>query len=173
MSLNSMLQVELQRDVKPKPTKRVQTKNAAGEVEESEEQQKAKDLLIAAVPTEVLAPYTALVGLIVSTIDTGESPRELMRWIIYFVGLLAIFLFLWLSYSHQKDSSAKRTFPIAGIAVALVAFAAWGLVMPGSPLSVTLSGDDLLIWTSIITVGGGFLVSLMTRPLQSKTREKS
>jgi hypothetical protein len=53
---------------------------------------------------------------------------------------------------------------------ALVAFGAWGLVMPGSPLSAALSGDDLTIWTGILTIGGAFVVTLLANPLQQAAK---
>jgi hypothetical protein len=37
---------------------------------------------------------------------------------------------------------------------AALAFAAWGLVMPGSPLSIDTHGDDLTIATALISAAG-------------------
>jgi hypothetical protein len=47
-----------------------------------------------------------------------------------------------------------------------VAFAAWGLVMPQSPLAAELSGDNRVIWTAIITVVGVAVLGLLSRSLQ-------
>jgi len=109
-----------------------------------------------------LAPYTALIAGIVATIDPGEENRTFLRWSIYIAGLLAIIAYLGLSYSRQKGQSAKRKFPWAETGASLFAFGAWGLVMPDSPLSISLKGDDLVIWTLIITIGGAFVVGLIS-----------
>jgi hypothetical protein len=92
MSLNSMLQVELDRDAQP-PVKRVRAKEGDSTAP-GEEQQRRTDLLIRSIPTEVLAPYTALVGGIVATIDPGESARPVLRWTLYALGLASIALYL-------------------------------------------------------------------------------
>jgi hypothetical protein len=52
----------------------------------------------------------------------------------------------------------------------MIAFAAWGLVMPGTPLAINVTGDDLIISTLVITVGGAFLVGLMTQPLTQQVK---
>jgi uncharacterized membrane-anchored protein len=168
VSLSSMLQVELDRDTTT-PKKRVRTR-AAEKTEPTEEEQGRTDLLIHAIPTEVLAPYTALVGGIVATIDAEESDQAFLRWAIYTVGLAAIILYFGVSYSRQKAKDSKRRFPWAGTLAALMAFAVWGLVMPGSPLSLELSGDTLTRWTLILTVGGAFLVGLMTQSLKRSAK---
>ena len=164
-----MLQVELDRDAEAPPTKRVRKKTGAT-TEPTEETQKSSDLLIHAIPTEVLAPYTALIAGIVATIDSGESSRTVLRWAIYGVGFLAIALFLGVPYARQRATNSKRRFPVAGSLTAMLAYGAWGLVMPGSPLAIELSGDDLTIWTLIITIGGAFLVALMTQPLKKQAK---
>lgn len=164
-----MLQIELDRDEGPSPKKRVRRKKDDS-TEAMIEEQNAKDLVIAAIPTEVLAPYTALLAGIVATIEPGESPRSTLRWWIYAAALVAIIAFLGISYVRNRAPRTTRKFPWAGTLAACVAFAAWGLVMPGSPLSVELSGDDLTIWTVILTIGGAFLVGLITLPLKGKAK---
>jgi uncharacterized membrane-anchored protein len=172
VSLNTMLQVELDRDATT-PKKRVRRKSADKTSVPTEEEQKRTDLLIHAIPTEVLAPYTALVGGIVATIDPGENDQAFLRWTIYVVGLAAIALYLGVSYARQRAQDSKRKFPWAGTLAAIAAFAAWGLVMPGSPLSLEVSGDALTRWTLIITVGGAFLVGLMTQSLKQPAKRKT
>ena len=100
MSLTTMLQVELDRDTTT-PKKRVPKK--AQKPEASEEEQRRTDLLIHAIPTEVLAPYTALVGGIVATIDAGEDDQAFLRWTIYVVGIAAIILFQRLVRSTEGE----------------------------------------------------------------------
>jgi hypothetical protein len=50
----------------------------------------------------------------------------------------------------------------------VVAFSAWGLVMPGSPLTASLSDDAARIWTAIITAAGVFMLFLLRGSLTSR-----
>lgn len=124
------------------------------------------DLLITAIPTEPLALYTFLVAGIVATIDGEDDARLGMRWCIYGVTIAFIVLWLMVSYLRQPKAERKRKLPIAEILAASVAFAAWGLVMPESPLYAELSGDDRTIWTLIITAAGVALLGLITGSLK-------
>jgi hypothetical protein len=124
------------------------------------------DVLVAAIPTEPLALYTFLIGVVVGTIDLGESQRLGLRWAIYVGGLAFVAAWLLSGWLGQKRESPRAGFPAAELATASVAFAAWGLVMPQSPLSSELSGDNRVIWTAIITVVGVALLGLMSRWLQ-------
>ena len=105
-----------------------------------------------------------------ATIDPGEGTRPVLRWILYAVALASIALYLGLAYARGKATSATRRFPWAGTLAAMIAFAAWGLVMPGSPLTLEIKGDDLMIATLIISIGGAFLVGLMTQPLKRQVK---
>ena len=124
------------------------------------------DVLVAAIPTEPLALYTFLVGVVVGTIDLGESQRLGLRWAIYVGGLAVVAAWLLSGWLGQRRESPPAGFPAAELATASLAFAAWGLVMPQSPLSSELSGDNRVIWTAIITVVGVALLGLLSRSLQ-------
>jgi hypothetical protein len=165
MSLRSLQSIALERDVRS-PT-RTQPTGEEGELVEAP--MRRTDMLVAAIPTEVLAPYTALIGLVVATIDPGESRRVALRWGIYVAGYVAIVTYMGVTYVRTRAASGRR-FPVLETAAAVVAFGAWGLVMPGSPLSVGLSGDDLTIWTGILTIGGAFLVTLLANPLKQPVK---
>lgn len=135
MSLRSMLQVEFDRDSKSSPKKRIRKKTGAKTSESVEERQKSSDLLVHAIPTEVLAPYTALVAGIVATIDPGENAQAGLRWSIYAAGFVAIALGLGIPYMRQRATTAKRKFPVAGTLTAMLAFGAWGsLAMSHCPM---------------------------------------
>jgi hypothetical protein len=169
MSLSSILNIEVEREVAD-PAKREVRLASDGTPEITEELQSRRDILIHAIPTEVLAPYTAVVGVIIATIGAGESQRLILRWILYAAASLAILLYLGVGYLRRVGPRRKRKFPWPGAFAAVFAFGAWGLVMPGSPLSAVLKGDDLTIWTAVITGAGGFLVALMTEPVRKKVK---
>jgi hypothetical protein len=106
-----------------------------------------------------------------ATIDSGDDPQSILRWSIYVAGIVAIAVYLGVSYGSKRSAGAQRKFPWAGTLAAGFAFAAWGLVMPGSPLSIEVTGSALVRWTLIITIGGAFLVGLMTQTLKEPTRK--
>jgi hypothetical protein len=129
----------------------------------------ATGVLIDAVPSEVLAPYTALVGIVASTSATHET----LRWWLFGVAAALIPISLVLTYYRNRSAQHNRSVPLAEVLAAVLAFGAWGLVMPGSPLSVDISGDDLTIATAIIAIGGAFLVTLMVPSLSKKSKAAS
>jgi hypothetical protein len=128
------------------------------------------DVLVSAIPTEPLGLYTFLVGVVVGTISTGESKLLGMRWAIY--GATIAFIIAWLAVGYTRKSKVKsRKFPWVETATAAVAFAAWGLAMPESPLSASIHGDQRAIWTAIITVAGVAIIGLLGVPLQKPVKK--
>lgn len=165
MSLSRLSAVAVQRETAP--PQRAKKKPKTAEETRATEAQGYVDLLVAAIPTEPLALYTFVVGGIVATIDSGEDERLVLRWAIY--GAMIVFIALWLAFTYRGRTSnaRKRTFPFAEIAAAVVAFAAWGMVMPESPLYAELSGDDRVVWTVVITGAGAAVLSLITGKLKA------
>jgi hypothetical protein len=168
MSLSRLSAVAVQRETTPPQRAKKKPKTAAET--QATETQGYVDLLVAAIPTEPLALYTFVVGGIVATIDSGESQRLGLRWGIYVVMLVFIVLWLAFAYRRRTGNDRKRRFPVAEIAAAVVAFAAWGLVMPESPLYAELSGDDRVVWTILITGAGAAVLSLITGKLKTPAR---
>lgn len=169
MSIRSMTDLALERDKAPAKKQGVRRRGvpAAGDGPAADQLQKSRDVLVDAIPTEVLAPYTGLTAIIVSTIESGDSQHLALRWGIYAVGLAAIAAWLCSGYLWRRASDRHRRFPLLEVLTATVAFAAWGLVMPGSPLAAELGGGSTLtIWTAIITVAGGLVVAMLTSPLK-------
>jgi hypothetical protein len=164
MSIARMASVAAQRD-SIKPVRAKKKPKDAQEARETE-QQGYLDLLVSSIPTEPLGLYTFLIAGIVATIDAGESQRLTLRWVIY--GAMIAFIVLWLtaSYLRRPKTERKRQLPWLEIATAVVAFAAWGLVMPESPLFAELSGDDRVVSTLIITAVGVALVGLLSGSLK-------
>lgn len=168
MSLSTLSVMAAQRDSGPP---RRPKRKPAGEVEATQtEKQGYFDLLVSAIPTEPLALYTFLIAGIVATIESGESQRLGLRWAIY--GTMIGFIALWLgtSYLRRPQAERKRRFPFVETLAAVIAFGAWGLVMPESPLNAELSGDDQTVWTLIITVAGVALLGLLTGSLKKQAK---
>jgi hypothetical protein len=70
-------------------------------------------------------------------------------------------------YRHRTAASSKdtRKLPIPECLAAGVAAAAWGLVMPGSPLTMVLKGNALVLATTAILVGSATAMGLATQQL--------
>ena len=87
MSLQSLRTIAVERDHEtPKRTKAGRTPSqAAG----AESPLTRTDVLIAAIPTEVLALYTGIVTVVVTNSDATERHLS-MRWTLYLLGFVAI-----------------------------------------------------------------------------------
>lgn len=170
MSLSTLTTIATQRDVgAPRTTK----KKPAQASEAATEERSYLSSLVAAIPTEPLALYTFLVATIVATIKPGADERLSMRWAIYGATIAVIVLWLGSSYLRNSDpQKKKRSFPWLETAAAVVAFAAWGLAMPESPLNAVLSSDDRTIWTAIITAVGVVVLGMLGKPLKEEVKPK-
>lgn len=128
---------------------------------------KAEGALTAAIPTEVLGPYTALVAIIVAN-SSSLDPRTALRWWTYGAALMLIVVYI--SVSFRGNRTKKRQLPWLELMAALTAFAAWGLAMPGSPLSITVHASDFAIASAMIAVGGATLLGVFSAPMNAKTK---
>jgi hypothetical protein len=167
MSLRSLTSIAVQRDAEtPKKVEKTTQADAATQTVP----QGWADVLIAAIPTEVLAVYTVVTGVIVGTIQAGENERLDMRWVLYGATVAIVVAWLAFAYRRQRTSTRKRRFPVAETFAATVAFGAWGLVMPGSPLAASLDGDETAIWSAIITGAAVLLLGMAGVPLKDKVK---
>lgn len=139
------------------------------------------DALTSAIPTESLAAYTAVIA-VFSTISTAEGSYLPARWWVFgaFMALTVVALFA--SYyrkakapvggSKKKGKANDRKFPVFEVLSSLTAAASWGLVTPGGPLTVLLSGNVETLTVTSIIVGGGALVGLAAAPLPKGSKDK-
>jgi hypothetical protein len=175
MSVNSLTTLAVQRDIEGNPTRRrVKKDTSAAETQQT----KYQDVLMHAIPTEILSGYTILVGITVGTIKAttqNPTPHQLvgLRWSFFAGFLLATLAAVWIGYVVKRASSKKRRIPIPEILVATIAAGTWGLVMPGNPLAPKLSAQATTISGSAISiVGAGLVVALSTllvRPSKAKS----
>jgi len=108
------------------------------------------------IPTEVLGGYTAILAVIVAS-DAGAWKAG--RWIMYGIAAALVPLaILVISQRAARARGKKPVLPIYEMIGATTAFGAWGLIMPGAPLTYTLSGSDLTIWTVILTIVAAFVL---------------
>ena len=125
----------------------------------------SSDVLVAAVPTEALSAYTAVVDVVLAAnIGAGYG---LFRWSAYVVFIVLAVLAPLVLFRHRTVASSMdtRKVPIPECLTAGVAAAAWGLVMPGNPLTMVLTGNSLVFATTAILVGTAAAMGLATQQL--------
>jgi hypothetical protein len=146
--------------------------------------------LTSAIPSEVLAPYTAAVGIIVANAKTADRLVAL-RWWTFGVGLAFVAATLVADSfrgkaaartavqampdddsktSAQQSLDNHRRLPLPELAASALAFIAWGLAMPGNPLEPMISASQRQLTTALITVGGGAMIALLSPVLDQKSR---
>lgn len=136
------------------------------------------DALTSAIPTEPLAAYTAVIGIVTAAVSDAHSFLP-FRWLT-FAGFLVLTAVATMVSYRSKSSAAspgepnasagnERPVPWLELGTALVAAAAWGLAMPGGPLSAQLTGPAELIATGTTVILGAALVTVAAGPLTSGT----
>lgn len=165
MSIRAMTSIAVQREA-IKPHKAQKKKDAQ---EPETVPQGWADVLISAIPSELLAIYTAIIGGIVAAVETPGNEYFWLRWGLY-AGFIA-FVAAWLIqgvFRQTTSRTRKRRFPVLETLAAAWAFAVWGLVMPGAPLSLSLGKTDRIVWTIVISGLGVVVLGFMTGRLTGK-----
>jgi hypothetical protein len=181
MSINALADIAVQRDETAPRRVTSRTRHRRGARREAEPavtpaleqlpQQGYADALISAIPTEILGLYTFVLTGIVGATDLAKHEQLLARWLLYVAGFVAIGATLVATYQRRKPSARARRFPLAELVAAMVGFAAWGLVMPGSPLMAVLSSAHQKMWTAIIIGAGGLFLYLTTGRLTQPAKK--
>ncbi len=139
----------------------------------------ATQALVATVPTETLAAYTAIVAAVLAAeINSGEyGPFRLSVFLVFVVGsFLAPLAVYW--GKHKAAGSRSADYRWGGVpwlecGIAAFAAAAWGLVMPGSPLNLWFAGNALTFATVAITFGAAAVLAFATNFLCTGTPEEA
>lgn len=176
MSLQALSQRAVWRDTAPplpplgttagEPVGGGEPVEATGPAVAAAQLQKATNALTTAIPTEVLGPYTAIVAIIVANSSRFDSLAAL-RWWTYGVSMAFIVVYEFVTY--RRSSTTKRRLPWVELSGALIAFAAWALAMPGSPLTISVHAADFAIASAMIAIGGAALLGLISFPLNAKS----
>jgi hypothetical protein len=97
------------------------------------------DVLVSQVPTELVAPYTAvmaaIVGVVAKPSKTRPNPDQLVawRWVTFAILVVGTVGLVW-EGARRKSTGPKR-FPLLEITGALGAAIGWAFVFPDSALS--------------------------------------
>jgi hypothetical protein len=113
---------------------------------------KWRDIVLALVPTEIVAPYTAVITLVAGAVDdpTKRVPQPNdyapLRWVVFVLFLaLAIWAILRSYYDADMPAgSPPKEFPLAVFLGGMGATIVWELTIPESPLITMLSGKAKL-----------------------------
>ena|SRR5947207_2720670 len=169
MSIAALTTVAAVRDQRP-PKKQDAGKKAA---DKAAEPASLTDLLITQIPTELVAPYTAVTAGIVGAIAKPSAgnlhPGQLqgLRWVAFAILLAGTVLLVW--EGKRRKAGAGNSFPLLEVSGALVGATGWALAMPGSPLTPYLHGTDVQTAVPLLIAFAAVVVSVVTAgALQSK-----
>jgi bacteriorhodopsin len=166
MSVSSVTSLAVTRDVTP---------SAAGTIQVDNSEATWARVLVSSIPSEVLAVYTAALGLATS-LATASDPHAYLpfRFAWYAVGIIATPVLTWGLYRRKAARSHGRTVGMAGflrpeVLAPAFAAAAWFTAMPGSPWQVVLSNGAFLLTSMVSTAAGALVVGLITPAMTSPT----
>lgn len=126
---------------------------------------------VAYFPTEINVLYTAVVAAVAAAADAQLTTQ----WVAFIIVLVLTPVAVWFVYATRVRSSGAplpipvRTWPVAEMVTASVAFAIWAGALPGSPLqhipgfTAALAGVVVLAGTAVL----GWIASLLQRPIQA------
>jgi hypothetical protein len=123
------------------------------------------DLLITQVPTELVAPYTAvtagLVGAVAKASSANMHPDQLTgwRWLALAILLVGTFGLTWEGKVRKAPGGA---FPLLEITGALIAATGWAFALPASPLSPYLHGTAAQTATPLVVAFAAIVASSIT-----------
>jgi hypothetical protein len=141
----------------------------------ADERASIANLLVTAVPTELVAPYTALTAVIVGLIDapTPAAPDpgqfEALRWIVFALLLVGTGGAIYRGAAKKRGPGSGSRLPAAELAAGLVAAAGWGLALPESPLIPYFDEDGRVIAPLV----AGFAAVAILVAVGSKLKERA
>jgi hypothetical protein len=132
------------------------------------------DLLVSQIPTELVAPYTAVMagitGLVAKPTKQKPSPDQLTtwRWTAFVILLVGTFFLVW---EGKRRKAKGGPFPLLEITGALGAAVGWAFALPASPLLPYLHGRVAQVATPLLIAFGAIVFSAITAgALQSERR---
>ncbi len=133
------------------------------------------EALEAAIPTEVIALYTAVVAAAeTERIDNPGALYPEFRFGVWLFGLVATVVIATGLIGRATGIGTSRALWAPETLTAALAFFAWGLVLPGSFLYVTLSPTVLQLTLGALVAGAAFLLGAVLRPiLRARSRDQN
>ena len=132
------------------------------------------DILVSQVPTELVAPYTAVTAAIVGAVAKPSTavpnPDQLTawRWLAFAILIIATAALVWEGKNRKAPGGA---FPLLEITGAVIAATGWAFALPGSPLTPYLHGVALTLTPLLVAFGAvaaaAFTASALQAPRKS------
>jgi peptidoglycan/LPS O-acetylase OafA/YrhL len=170
MSLGALTTLAAVRDERP-PTKQDVGKSIApGKAPEAAS---LTDILVTQIPTELVAPYTAVTAAIIGAVAKPTTavphPDQLAaaRWITFAILIAATIVLTW---EGKRRKSPDRSFPALEVTGAVVAAVGWAFTLPGSPLTPYLHGSSLVVTPLIIAFAAVAGTAITAGGLQAPRR---
>jgi hypothetical protein len=172
MSIGTLATVGVARD-----TKAVRRRDAGkAKATAPDEAAKTRDMVLAAIPVEVVGPYTFLVTVLIGLIDVEKGEHldqfETARWALYALAVVGTCFFVWDTVRRKRARGGWKPVPALEVASAGVAAAVWGLTVPESPLAIRLNGDNRTIVPLFILIVGGIVYGVLSSGLAKGRRGK-
>ncbi len=152
------------------PVSRLKTGVSSSKNDDSSKPASAADLIVALVPTEVIAIYTVFVtgilALIPEDAEGWDERHLLLRFVALLVMIALVITLVIVGFATKRSAQDKRKFPFAEAFGATAAALTWGLTTPGSPfLEVYPEGSfyDGALPLMIALVGGGLLTAFASQ----------
>lgn len=129
---------------------------------------KLRHLLVAQVPTEVVAPYTAIAAIIVGVIakPTPQQPNPTqyleLRWGVFGVMIATVIALVWIG-ARSKQSGSR--WPVLEVTGAAVAATAWAFLLPESPLAAEISDNVARAMIPAVIGFVGIMINLVIAAL--------
>jgi hypothetical protein len=154
---------------------RVPTKQDVGKTSADDPTAKAgiTDLLVSQVPTELVAPYTAvmaaIIGVTAKPSKTRPHPDQLVawRWITFAILVIGTIGLVW--EGTRRKSTGPPKIPVLEITAALAAAVGWAFALPDSPISPYLHSTAAHAITPLLV---GFAAILFTAITASALRSQ-
>lgn len=130
--------------------------------DQGREHERVQDSLISSIPTEVLTLYTVLTGGTLALVIKNQPQAYLpYRWVVLVAAVVLTPASVLVSYRSKRGDAARagrsqspgRRVPVAEMAAATLAAAAWFLAVPGSPLLAVMDQVSGSLASTAITTG--------------------
>jgi hypothetical protein len=140
--------------------------------DKAEEPASLTDILVTQVPTELVAPYTAVTAAIVGAVGTPSkavpNPDQLAiwRWLAFAILIVATVILIW-EGKRRKSQAQGNPFPLLEVTGAVVAATGWAFALPGSPLIPYLHGTSQVLTPLIVAFAAVAATAMTASALQA------
>jgi hypothetical protein len=133
------------------------------------------NMLVSSVPTELVAPYTAVTAAIVGAIEkvTRANPNpdqyEFWRWLALAMLIFFTVGFVW---SGARRKGSTRKVPLLELATSFTAAVGWALSLPNSPLTIHLDQAERIFVPLFVAFAAVGLMAMLATGLRRKAKTK-